>query len=271
MNDLKQDIIHFAKDKGADIIGFASPATWDETNEVPQPFRPRSIWKATNTVIVMGIAMLLPIVETTPSIVHSEMYRTCNRELDSLAFNLARYLNRRHYASIFFPRDGFGDVKILVENPMAAFSHVIAAKYAGLGTIGLSHNLLTPEFGPRVRFVSVFTSAELEPDKMLDKELCIKCLACADCCPVNAILPNDSTLIADYDVQSCVQKHVELNEKKTYPCGICIKVCPIGADRKLYKSRGFAPKYRKEAEILAADPEHPDYSAWTHARRYGSW
>jgi epoxyqueuosine reductase QueG len=238
-------------------------------NEVPPDFRPRAIWAKTKTVIVMGISMLLPILETTPSIIHTEMYRTCNRELDSLAFNLARYLNRQQHPSIFFPRDGYSDIKLLVKNPVAAFSHVMAARYGGLGTIGLSHNLLTPEFGPRVRFVSVLSSVELEPDKMLEKELCIKCLACADCCPVNAILPREDRLIADYDVGACTGEHVRLTEKGCYPCGICIKVCPIGADRKLYRSPGIIAKYRREREALAANPEHPDYKSWAHARRYG--
>jgi len=268
-NTVREDIVRFAREKGADLIGFADANTWDKMGEVPPDFRPRSIWPETKTVIVIGVAMLLPILETTPSIVHTEMYRTCNRELDSLAFNLARYLNRQQYASIFFPRDAFAHIDILIENPWAAFSHVMAAKYAGLGTIGLSHNLLTPEFGPRVRFVSVFTSLRLSPDTMLEKELCIKCLACSDCCPVNAISPRDDTLIADYDKIACAQEHQRLVKKGCYPCGICIKVCPIGKDRKLYKSRGSLTKYRREREALTANPEHPDYKSWEHLRRYG--
>ena len=27
----------------------------------------------------------------------------------------------------------------------------------------------------------------------------------------------------------------------------------------------------KEREALAANPEHPDYKSWVHARRYGRW
>ena len=274
MNDdnVKENIIRFARENGADITGFAAAETWDEMGEVLPDFRPASIWSETKTVIVMGIAVLLPIVETTPSIVHTEMYRTCNRELDSLAFNLARELNRQGYPSIFFPRDGFGDITILREKPMAAFSQAMAAKYAGLGTIGMSHNLLTPEFGPRVRFVSVFTSIKIEPDGMLEEELCIKCLACAECCPVEAITPREDQVIGDFDAQTCTEQHAELTKKKCYPCGICIKVCPVGQDRKLYKKgSGNLAKYRKEAKALAANPDDPKYKSWVHMRRYGRW
>ena len=269
--ELKQQIIQFCREQGADIIGFASVERWNEAAEVPDDFRPQSLWAPAKTIIVLGIAMPLPIVETTPSILHQELYTTCNRELDSLAFNLVRWLNRRGYASYFFTRDGFGSVKILKEKPHAAFSHVMAAKYAGLGTIGLSHNLLTPEFGPRVRFVSVFTAAELPSDPMIEKDLCIQCHACAKCCPKQALIPREDRLIADYDKLACTEMSEELTRRRCYPCGICTKVCPIGRDRLLYKQKGILNKYLKEAEALAANPEDPEYKAWTHVRKYGSW
>jgi epoxyqueuosine reductase len=270
-NGLKEEIIGYVTEKEADLVGFASAVTWDKIGEVPSDFRPGAIWEEAKTVIVLGIAMLLPILETTPSILHTEMYNTCNRELDSLAFNLARYLNRRGHASIFFPRDAYGSIEIIKQNPRAAFDHRTAAKYAGLGTIGLSHNLLTPEFGPRVRFVSVFTSAEIMPGKIMEKELCIKCLACAQCCPVNALSPAAGELIAGYNVMACTDEAARLTQKRSYPCGICIKVCPIGEDRKLFKESGIIKKYREEKEALAKNPDDPEYQSWIHARRYGRW
>ena len=35
---------------------------------------------------------------------------------------------------------------------------------AGLGTLGLEVNILTPEFGPRIYLTGVLTELELEPD-----------------------------------------------------------------------------------------------------------
>lgn len=267
----KRRIIDFAKDQGADIVGFASPETWDQQDEVPPDFRPKAIWSPTETVMVMGIYMLLPIVETTPSRYHTELYQTCNRELDSLGFRLARYLNGQGCASVFMPRDGYGSADILAQRPLAPFSHVYAAKYAGLGTVGLSHCLLTPEFGPRVRLVSVFTSLKLPTDPMLEEDLCLRCLACAQCCPVEALKPREDRLLAEYDKIACIQRHQYLTKRLSYPCGTCIKVCPVGEDRNLYRSRGYRPKYRKEREALARNPDHPDYKCWVHLRRYGSW
>lgn len=267
----KNKIRGFAADHGADVVGFADPDIWGQQGEVPLDFRPRRVWPPTETVIALGIGMLLPIVETTPSRHHTELYQTCNLELDRLAFSLARYLNRQGHASISIPRDGYGSIDVLAHRPLALFSHKYAAKYAGLGTIGLNHVLLTPEFGPRVRLVSVFTSLKLPPDPVLEGDLCVRCLACAQCCPVGALQPREGSLLSDYDIMACVERHRYLTSKRCYPCGTCIKVCPVGQDRDLYKSRGYASKYREEEEALARNHDHPDYRSWVHARRYGSW
>jgi epoxyqueuosine reductase QueG len=266
---LRRKIIRFCRNRGADLVGFAPVERWDEAGEVPSDFRPPAIWPPAKTVIVIGVEMPLPIVETTPSILHKELYDTSNRELDQIAYDLTRFLNRLGFASLFFPRDGYGSLRALRENNLAAFSQVMAAKYAGLGTIGASHNLLTPEFGPRVRLVSVFTEASLPPDPLREKELCIRCAACAKCCPKKAIRMREDRVIADYDKTACLEMTEELTSRRCYPCGICTKVCPIGEDRVLYKQTKAMKKYLGETEALAKNPDDPEYRSWSHVRRYG--
>jgi epoxyqueuosine reductase QueG len=268
---LKAQIKQFCHDAGVDIIGFAPVERWSKYGEVPADFWPQALWEPTRTVIVLGVGMPLPIVETTPSILHKETYDSANRTLDSLAFNLVRYLNRLGRAGYFFTRDGFGSLRLLKDRPQAAFGHIIAAKYAGLGTVGLNNCLLTPEFGPRVRFVSIFTSAILQPDPVIEKDLCIKCETCAKCCPVDALTMRQDQFKGDYNLMACLDHHIELNGQKTAPCGICTKVCPIGKDRLLYKQKGIVKKYLQEEKALAADPNDPAYKTWTHVRKYGSW
>jgi epoxyqueuosine reductase QueG len=266
---LKRKIIRFCRGQGADLVGFAPAERWDEEGEVPPDFRPRALWPPTKTVIVIGVEMPLPIVETTPSVLHKELYDTSNRKLDQLAYDLTRFLNRLGRASFFFPRDGYGSLRALRENNLAAFSHVMAAKYAGLGTIGASHNLLTPEVGPRVRLVSVFTEASLPSDPLLEKDLCIRCAACAKCCPKGALRMREDQVIAAYDKTACLAMTEELTGRRCYPCGICTKVCPIGKDRVLYRQTKAVKKYLREAEALAKNPDDPEYRSWTHARKYG--
>ena len=268
---LKNRIIQFCRDAGADLIGFASVERWDEANEVPPQFRPQSLWEPARTIIVMGVGMPLPIIETTPSILHKETYTTSNSVLDAMAFNLVRYLIRMGSAAYFFTRDGYSSLRIFRYKPTAAFSHKMAAKYAGLGTVGLSNCLLTPEFGSRVRFVSVFISEPLEPDPVIEKDVCIKCGACAKCCPVDAITISEDGSKSDFHMALCLERHIELVNEKTYPCGICTKACPVGKDRLVYKQKGIMKKYLDEKEALAAFPDDPRYKSWNHVRKYGSW
>jgi epoxyqueuosine reductase QueG len=266
---LKDHIMDFCKTRGADLVGFAPVERWDDAGEVPSDFRPRTVWPPARTVIVIGLEMPLPIVETTPSVLHMELYRTANRKLDTLAYDLTRCLNRMGHASFFFGRDVYASLSALRDAPIAAFSHVMAAKYAGLGTIGVSHCLLTPEFGPRVRFVSVFTAAIIPPDPMVEKDLCIKCERCCLCCPRKALTMREDRVVGDFDKMACLTMAEDLTQRGCYPCGICTKVCPIGKDRVLYKQKGMRTKYLEEANALAANPDDPAYKSWTHVRKYG--
>jgi len=268
--NLKEEVIRFCRERDVNLVGFAPVERWDEADEVPPEFRPRALWPQARTVIVMGLPMLLPVVETSPSVLHKEMYTIVNRKLDTLAYDLACFLNGKGYASSFFGRDTYSSLKALRDAPFAAFSHVMAAKYAGLGTIGVSHCLLTKEFGPRVRFVSVFTAAALPGDQTLTDELCIKCGVCVKCCPKQALAMRKDQVIGDYDKAACLEMHEELVRRRSYPCGICTKVCPVGEDRRLYSEKGIQKKYLREAKALAANPDDPDYASWTHVRKWGS-
>jgi len=267
---LKEEVIRFCRERDVELVGFAPVERWDDAGEVPPEFRPQSLWPPTRTVVVMGLPMLLPIVETTPSVLHKEMYTVVNRKLDTLAYDVANFLNRKGFASTFFGRDTYANLKALRGAPFAAFSHVMAAKYAGLGTLGVSHCLLTKAYGPRVRFVSVLTAASLPGDPPLTDELCIKCAACVKCCPKQALTMRQDQVIGDYDKDACLEMHEELTRRRSYPCGICTKVCPVGEDRRLYREKGIMKKYLQEAEALIANPDDPAYASWTHVRKWGN-
>jgi len=270
--DIRFKVIEEARRLGAELVGFSPVSRWDDFNEVPKPYRPKSVWAETETVIVLGVPILLPIIESTPSINYQELYNTTNQLLDRAAYQLSVFLNNLGFASICLPRDGYGNLEILRRSPVAGFGHVYAGKYAGLGTVGLNHMLLTPEFGPRVRLVSVFTEAKIAGYPLLQAELCTKCGQCARLCPVNAFTQAKDKIIADMDKDLCTIRHQELRKKSCWPCGICAKVCPIGVDRLLYKRRNV--KYLREGELpagVSAKGRKPElYSAWEHLQQHGS-
>ena len=64
-----------------------------------------------------------------------------------------------------------------------------AAVEAGLGTLGLNLQLLTPEFGPRVLLAGVLCSVEVECDRPMSEALCKgpSCGRCLKTCPADAV------------------------------------------------------------------------------------
>jgi epoxyqueuosine reductase len=266
---LKKKIVREARKLGADLIGFAPVSRWREHNELKPEYWPETIWSKTESVIVLGVPMLLPIVESTPSINHTVLYDTTNTLLDQMAYRLAVFLNNLGHASIFMPRDGYGSLEILLKKMPACFSQVYAGKYAGLGTIGYSHNLLNPKYGPRARYVSVLSSVRIPGDRMIEEDLCKGCKICGRLCPAQALSPKEGSRIAEMDAIKCTEFHQVLAAENRWPCGVCSKVCAVGEDRKLYGSTNIR-LYLKEREAIEKDPAHPDYKHLVHLREHGS-
>ncbi len=262
---LPEEILGRCRELDIPLLGFAPADAWDDPPFepwVPEEFRPRAIYPGVRTVVVIGMPVFLPVIETSPSIAYHELYRTVNTLLDGNAYRIASLLNSRGFPSIPVPRDGYGSISILRKRPLAFFSHRHAAYLAGLGTFGVSNMLLTPGFGPRVRFASIFTAAEIPPGKRMEEELCIRCMRCRDICPVHALgsedYPADLT-----DKGACAARSDELTRRFVSPCGFCIKVCPVGEDRELFH-RADPGIYDEE------DPRYDRYHrAWEHVRSFG--
>jgi epoxyqueuosine reductase len=262
---LRSRILQKCADLDIPLVGFAPAGRWDEPGYegmVPETFRPRAIVPETTTVIVIGLPVSLPVLDTAPSIWYHELYRTVNTLLDQNGYRIAARLTEDGYPSVWIPRDGYGSIEVLKEKPMAFFSHRHAAFFAGLGNFGINNVLLTPAFGPRVRFASIFTSAEIEPDPVREEPLCIRCMRCVNACPVKALdgrdYPEGIT-----DKRTCATRSEALSKRFISPCGICIKVCPVGEDRKRYQRED--PKMYNE-DAPGFDQYH---RGWKHVRSYG--
>lgn len=269
MIPLKKQVLAKARSLGVPLVGFAPVERWEKPPPelplspwIPEEFWPQSIYPEARTVIVIGLPIALPIVETAPSIYYQELYKTVNAMLDSKAYELANFLVDKGFGAIYLPRDAYGDIKILIERPFAFFSHKHAAYLAGLGSFGQNNVLLTSQYGPRVRFTSIFTTAKILPTPLNKEDLCSRCFLCVKNCPVNAI-PEEGDFPPPMDKRLCAERSAKLRDEYRSPCGICIKVCPVGDDRLVFS--------RKDISIYGTNKKFKKYhDAWEHVRKYGS-
>jgi epoxyqueuosine reductase len=113
-------------------------------------------------------------------------------------------------------------------------SHKAVAHQAGLGWIGRSLLFVTPEFGPRVRLITVLTDAELDEGPCPMDNRCGGCRACIDNCPLKALryndftsYPNDRSDVLDHMICHRQEKAwLDLAEPRF--CARCISICPRG-------------------------------------------
>jgi epoxyqueuosine reductase len=122
-------------------------------------------------------------------------YVTANWDLSSAASRLTKFLETKGFKALPFAPTGLN----YRYGTVADFSHRHAAVAAGLGEFGFSGLLLTPEFGPRQRLVSIITDAPLAASPMYKgPELCQPkaCdYACIKACPTKAMTGKASMTI----------------------------------------------------------------------------
>ncbi len=252
---LKSEVISFAMNQGADLIGFASS---ERFRDAPRAHHPEDFISQAGTVISFGMLIPKPVLNYETLLKESELippelreeylqkyfYHACgysiiNRLLDFLGYKLTRYLEKRGFAAIYFtPTYGkeYEHFQESIPDHKGIFSHRHAAVRSGLGEFGLNNVVVTPEYGPRVRFNSVITDAEIEQDPLLQKKACLGfgCRACMIKCGTGAIQYisaekdiDDGQVWIDpvttTEVDTCRNGRIE-----AFCLGRCLAVCPVG-------------------------------------------
>ncbi len=186
--------------------------------------------------VSIGIVLSHAIVDQLPNRAEravavsyrSHAYTVINQRLDLIASQVAGVLQRDGHQAFPVPASERCDD----ERICAVFSHKLAAHLAGHGWIGKSCLLITPEAGPRVRWIAVLTDAPLAPTGEPMAERCGDCRQCVDICPVQAYTGRafraDEPRRARYDAAKCA---AYLNPQGGVPfrvCGMCLYICPHG-------------------------------------------
>lgn len=175
-------------------------------------------------VIVLGHEMDRALVDTYPSaLAGAATGREYSHEA-AVVMQLAAYIRNLGFEAV----PSMNDTALVI--PYAV--------KAGLGEYARNQMVITPEFGPRLRFSKIFTNiplAEDSPKPRGVRAFCDICTKCADACPVKA-LPFGAPVVGGKNLSAIrgVRKWTSDAEacfgfwaKLASDCAICLRVCPF--------------------------------------------
>jgi len=172
--------------------------------------------------ISIGVRLSDKVIDTIvdhPTKLYLHHYRQVNYLLDRIALLLSGFIGQLGYKALPIPASQVVDW----ENQRAHLSHKLVASMAGLGWIGRNNLLVTPEWGARVRLVTVLTDIPLLVDKPLLQD-CGNCTKCLNICPAGAIKEKKE----NFDHLACFEQLKKFRKEWNIPhyiCGICVRVC----------------------------------------------
>ena len=190
------EIMAKAREFGADIVGIADSAKLNANP--PDPADPRipaniSDYDA-DRVIVVGKRLSAGVTRIQR---WDERHKYYNDELtltflEEITLSLVLWLEKKGYPALIVPPTHVdpwryqGDPEKHMK-PLLQLEY--AAVEAGMGTLGLNRQLLTPEFGPRVMLGGVLCSAPVECGSPMKEAMCLgpSCGRCLAACPGDVV------------------------------------------------------------------------------------
>ena len=197
------------------------------------------------TAITMGIALFDDIVDLLPKrdsravcvAYKHHCYDVINNRLDFIISEMSSFLNNQGFHVYPVP----ASKRVNDDDIHAVFSHKLAAHLSGLGWIGKSCLLVTPDNGPRVRFASLLTNAPLSLTGSPIEDGCGDCTECVEICPVQAFtgkpFNDDEPREVRYNAKKCENYFSYIQEENDWAfCGMCVYVCPYGREQNNKKA-----------------------------------
>ena len=189
------DVKTRARELGADLVGIADGEEMNRHHPEEAACRPIDITALDyRRVIVLGKRLSSGVARIIPWGDRTKFYNDelALSSLEAASLELVYWLEERGYPAVIVPPTHVDPMRYHGDPtghmlPLLSLAH--AAVEAGLGTLGLNRQLLTPEYGPRVVLTAVLSSIDVEPDRPRDMSLCLgsKCGRCLSACPADAV------------------------------------------------------------------------------------
>lgn len=222
------EIKRIAKLFGADLVGITEvDPRWHYSYRVDaRDFTPvpNLLPEGITHVIVMGHAMDAGLVDTYPSALAGASTGMEYSHEAAIVIQLATYIRNLGYEAVA----SMNDTALVIPYAIKA----------GLGEYGRNQMVLTPEFGPRVRFSKIFTNLPLlsdHPKPLGIRQYCEICTKCAEACPPKALPFGEPTMKSENRSTNGNVKKWSANCEKCFgywaklktDCAICMRVCPF--------------------------------------------
>jgi len=221
--NLTRDLRTYLLEEGADLVHFGSVS---RLKGAPEIMKPQKYLPDASTLISVGlhineascdlIARSVRNHENPPSYHSFQMFtlNIINPQLDKLAYLSAKFLEQRGYRAYPFPANFPHISQPTKEYPGGPgdISHRHVAVACGLGEVGWSNLVITPQYGTRQKLTTIVTNAPLEPDPTLEERLCdpeVCGFQCALACPTAAI-PKDVNKKVSIKIGSKVVEYAKI-------------------------------------------------------------
>ncbi len=212
-----QRIRSFASETGFSICGVAEMGPLGDKVLLSERTKSRFPWAVSLAKRLSD--PVLDDIDDRPTPLYFHHYRQTNYFLDRGAYLLAHFIQDLSFAALAIPASQIVDW----EKQRGHVPHKAVALAAGLGWIGRNNLLVTPEFGARVRLVTVLTDMPLEPGGPMAFG-CGECIRCLAPCPAGAIGRDPAAFdhircyetLDDFRRRHIVSQHI---------CGVCVKAC----------------------------------------------
>ncbi|MCX6004717.1 MAG: hypothetical protein NT082_03500 [Chloroflexi bacterium] len=180
---LEKDIKDFAVNAGASLVGIAGR----ERLIGPPSIDPNYVLRGAKSVMALALPMNVPAIydflDKTSSGPHNIDQARMNQRMHRISKELADYIVSLGYKAVAVPPNNTYRRALDPFSTRPSFSHRFAAVLAGLGTFGLSGNVITKEYGAAVYLGSVVTNAVLKSDPVLPARYAMdnRCRTCKLC------------------------------------------------------------------------------------------